>query len=321
MPIGSLIKKVIGPVLGLAGTAVGGPVGGIIGSGLGSAFSGSSSPADAITGVAGGLTNYLGAKQAATQQLGTSIEGAKAGAAIDRQSARDQMSDRFDFFESKGATISEQLGMGHGGTAQGAAPTLGNSLGQVEMQQRQQAYEARERDKDRAVQMRAQDLGVQSSQIAAQGGVDSSSIAAMAAMYGADTNAATAAAQLDWTKQSTLLNMGLDNVLSSATAIRYGVDVTKPETIMNMPPAKFTKFINDVMSQQSLTRQNVTGIQALVQGYALNAKEALEGGPNLSMGPSSEISTAQPMFTQGVPAGINPVPNSLGGGLINRQFD
>lgn len=231
-----------------------------------------------VGGIIPGLGNSLG--NIAGDYLGNQLDKRQImdinrdAANLDRQSAIRQFRDRWKFVTDEGATITEALGLGPGSTAQGATQTMGNQLTAMTQQRRNERAAARERQLDREVQMRGQDAQVQAS-------LGSAGIAANASM-------SNTRAQIDFQRETKLLSMGLDNLLSTATAQRFGVDPSDATTILNMSPAEFEQFVNTVLSQQSQTRKQTEGILEMVRYYSTyNAYDGqpLQGNNSFTVGP------------------------------------
>jgi len=82
------------------------------------------------------------------------------GSVFDRKKQRDSV----EYLEGKGLTPQEIAGSGAAGQATtGVGQVLGNQLNQLQSQKIEQDFAERERDKDRAVAIRAQDTSAQAS--------------------------------------------------------------------------------------------------------------------------------------------------------------
>ena len=207
--------------------------------------------------VTGGIDNYFSKK------------GAESGALIDRQSAIAQTKDRYQFYSNMGATTQEILGLGTGSTASGASATLGNAYSGNQALAMQQAFQASENEKDRAVQLRGQEVDLAKSQISAGASVQSAGISAAAQRYVAGVNKAIADQNLeladrqfrlvtlresasrlgldqqrliilandavtstpDYQLRKLMYSMGAENLMTSIAAESLGLDITDPEAI------------------------------------------------------------------------------------------
>lgn len=236
------ILSSIGNVLGTIGKTVLGGLGSAVGS--------------SITDAAGGaLGNYLDEK--------AQMRVAEHGADLDRQSAIDQLSDRYKFYENRGATITEQLGLGHGSTAQGATATLGNSAAQLRASRSQQAAQARERALDRQTQL-AQTA------IQADAQVKSAQTSADASIYATDTTD-------KFNRDTIQLKVGLDNLISSSIAYRHGIDIEDPQSILALSESEFNDFIFDVLAATSTTGKEKSAWYQLY-GYVVDYGEEWMAG-------------------------------------------
>jgi len=105
----------------------------------------------------GGLFNASAVTSGAKAVLGGVASGF-LGNAFDAAKQRES----YNFLDSRGLTPQEIAGSGAAGQGQsGVAQVLGNQFNALQSQRVQHAYEAAERDKDRAVAMRAQDTAAQ----------------------------------------------------------------------------------------------------------------------------------------------------------------
>lgn len=236
------------------------------------------------------------------------------GGELDRRNARLSRSDEWNFYRSQGVTIPEIMGAGGVGTGpQTASTVLGNQEAQLTAQARAQMYDQGQRDKDRAIALRQQDVGLQQSQIAANASVASSSIAAGASRYGADTAAATAAARLAfergqyresilpqrlndiatstpaWKRQELLARMGVDNALATLILGSKGLDVMDPSSLSKLSQDDFEELVREIYGYQSHIFGETSGSSVIINQGLGAAGRGLSGWltPNVLGKPTS----------------------------------
>ena len=138
--------------------------------------------------------------------------GRRIGASEDRRNAR------LDYRQQRelGFTHSEIAGSGGAGAGETSQTIMGNQQTQFEAQRRAQEFEMMERDKDRAVSMRAQDMGLQSAQVSAGATLGAARTAYEASFHSANTQYDIAALHNDrmwqqmandWANNNPELNM------------------------------------------------------------------------------------------------------------------
>lgn len=239
--LGGIAKTVIGTVTGGLGNAIGSSITGAAGSALG---------------------NYLDEK--AQKRVATH------GAKLDRQSAIDQYTDRYDFLRGEGATITEAMGVGTGSTAQGATQTLGNSAAQLRAQRIQEQSAARERALDRQTDLAK-------TAIAADAQVTSAKTAADASMHNVDQ-------QIDWERDSKLLSMGLENVLSTLELQRFGIDPTDPMSVTALTDEEWQKVKSTILANTSVKSKDAEAVISLGERFRnwVTAYEKPTGGTKIT---------------------------------------
>jgi len=208
------------------------------------------------------------------------VLGAVASGVVGSYFDRKKQADSYSFLEGKGLTPQEIAGSGAAGQGQsGVGQVLGNQFNQLESQRIEQAFAERERDKDRALQMRAQDMGLQQSQISAG-----------AQMYGANTQAQIAAGQLglardrfdqvempqalreaitnspSWKRTQILASMGVDNILGTSIAQRFGVNPMDSNAVKAMSQAEFLQMARVIYGMQSNAFGETSGAAIQLQG-------------------------------------------------------
>lgn len=216
---------------------------------------------------------------------GSAYLGNKMDAARDRGALRD----KYDFMESKGLTPQEIAGASFGANpSSSAANVLGNQAAQQAQLQRQLDFQQAERDKDRALQVRAQDMGLRQTQVSAG-----------AQMYGADVNARTAANALalqrdrydtidlpnallsqqtstpEFVKALKQMSMGLENVQVEALLTRNGISLSDPNSIRDMSPEAFSSLQRQILSLSSQSRRETAGaadaLSEALSGFGMGA--------------------------------------------------
>jgi hypothetical protein len=226
-------------------------------------------------------------------------KNAKAGAKIDRGAAKGMLEDRFEVGAEQGLTPQEAMGISSNTSTGAATSTLGNQAAQIHKQIMDQRFAQSERDKDRAVQLRAQDMSLESAKTSAG-----------ASMYGANVNAATQANALalqrerfnqvempdalrravtespTWKRSELLARMGVDNILGTSIAQMYGVNPMDASQVKAMSPEAFQRMASTIYGMQS----NAFGESA---GAGLAINNAMSGFgaalPTMGQGSGSSV--------------------------------
>jgi len=220
------------------------------------------------------------------------------GGALDSYFANKNLSDKYSFLEGKGLTPQEIAGSGlsaQGGP--GAGQVLGNQAAEQARQLRQQRYDEKQRNLDRAVALRGQDTSLQNTQIAAGANVQSSAIAAGANRYSSDNSRAVAemnnALARDtyenvtlpdalrksvteapaWKRLQILAGMGVDNMIGTAIGNKYGLDPMDPDALSRMSDSQFRKMVTEIY-----------GIQSRIFGETAGAATVIGNGVNEAIG-------------------------------------
>ena len=212
---------------------------------------------------------------------------AKSGAAIDRATAAGMLQDRFEVGKQYGLTPQESMGLSSAGGTGAATSILGNQAAQQEMQQREQAFAAAERAKDRMVQLRGQDVGLAQAQTSANASIASSGMMARASMYGSDVNARTAASRLaldreefenvrlpaalrdavtqapEWKRMQILASMGVDNMMATSLGQMFGLNPMDPSAVRGMSQNEFYRMAQAVYGMQSNVFKEGSGASIL----------------------------------------------------------
>jgi len=243
----------------------------------------------------GGVSGFLsGGPGGALLGAGLSVLGAKKGADINVDAQQKSMQNNWRFMERKGLTPQEIAGSGAaGGVSSSAGNTLGNQAGAFAQQALQHRQEVRERDKDRAVALRGQNLGLQQTQLAANASVQSSGIAAGASRYSSDNSRAVAemnnALSRDrfqnidlpdalrrsvtespaWKRLQILAGMGVDNMIGTAIGNKYGLDPMDPDALSSMSASDFRKMVTEIY-----------GIQSRIFGESAGSATVISNGLN-----------------------------------------
>lgn len=196
-------------------------------------------------GLLGGPSVFGGIVGNVLGGIGSSIIGSR----LNRRADQRAMKQQFDFYKNQGATLSEIMGNGgvSGDSGNGQA-IMGNQLNQVMAQKRQQNFEMREREKDRAIQLASIEAGMQNQATAANAQMQSAGMAASANRYSADQQFQTALNRLNldrdrfskvdlpkaWrdsinedperVKQRIMAQMSADNMFATAVGHHFGVD-------------------------------------------------------------------------------------------------
>jgi len=194
-----------------------------------------------------------------------SLLGSVAGGLVNRAFDNRKQSDSYDFLAGKGLTPQEIAGSGAAGQGStGVGNVLGNQAAELTRIQRQQAYDEKQRNLDRAVALRSQDTSLQAARTSAG-----------AQMYGADVNARTAAGRLSldrdtfdnvtlpdalrrsvtespsWKRSQILASMGVDNILATEVANSFGVNPMDSSAVRSMSPDQFMEMVKMIKGMQS----------------------------------------------------------------------
>lgn len=190
--------------------------------------------------------------------------------------SEDRRNARLDYEQQRklGFTHSEIAGSGGAGASSANVSVMGNQHNQMLAQQRELAFQHLQKELDRAVVMRGQDAGIQSANISAG-----------ASMYNANL--------VDKYNRDTLsARMGPENMLATAIAKRYGVDLSNPD--QKIPSDVMNAMIRDVLSLSSGTRRNLAGIFDTVGKDIPTTWQQFENWlSNVGVGPSYQPSGNQ----------------------------
>jgi hypothetical protein len=209
-------------------------------------------------------TNFLGALLPVLGGIGKAVVGtavaSTVGGYFDRRNAKKDYEQQREL----GFTHSEIAGAGGAGAGSSAQEVMGNQMTQFEAQRRQQEYEEEQRNLDRAVAMRAQDMGLASAQTSAGATLGAAAMARDAAYNTAGTQFDIAAMNNDrqwqemankWANDNPELNltlkrmsMGVENVQVEMVLVRNGLT---PQSINNMSQAEFNRRMTAAMSEMA----------------------------------------------------------------------
>lgn len=226
-------------------------------------------------------------KAAGKSFLGPLLKGAGSavlGGAIDRKFNQAALSDRYGYLEGKGLTPQEIAGSGFGASGgTNASQVLGNQSAQLEAQKRQLDVQQAERDKDRALQVRAQDMGLLQTQTSAG-----------ATLGAARLNANTAANNLafnrdvyenvtlpdalrkavtespSWKRVQIMASMGVDNILGTAVAQTFGIDPMDPQSLEGLTDQQFLELARRIYGMQSNAYGEASGASLAIGQAAGN---------------------------------------------------
>lgn len=211
--------------------------------------------------------------------LALSAGSAYLGNRMDAARDRGALRDKYSFMEGKGLTPQEIAGSGFSANpSSGATSVLGNQAAQQAMAQRQMDFQQSERDKDRAIQMRAQDMGLRQSQISAGVGYQANALAAQRLneidlpQAGNDLITTSPAFRL----RQLELQMGPDNYFVDAIAQRRGIELNNG-TISEMSQSDWRSFVREVQSFKSQAATETAGASGAVSDAFSGYGAALSG--------------------------------------------
>lgn len=237
--------------------------------------------------ILGAIGSFLGAKTGLGAVV-RSVGGALLGNALDRRRDSQALRDKYSYLEGKGLTPQEIAGSGFGASPSGgAANVLGNQSAQLESQRRQLEFQQSERDKDRAVQLRGQDMGLAQSRVSAGAILGSAQLSASTAadrlsldrerfdnveMPAALRQSVTEAPE--WKRMQILASMGVDNILGTAVAQMYGVNPMDPSAVKAMSARDFGRMAQTIYGMQSNAFGEASGAALAVRGAFGNYGDA-----------------------------------------------
>lgn len=229
--------------------------------------------------------------------------GRRIGASEDRRDARLDYEQQRDL----GFTHSEIAGSGGAVAGDSAQAIMGNQQTQFEAQRRAQQFEMQERDKDRAVSMRAQDLGLQSAQTSAGATLGAARLNYDASFHSANTQYDIASLhndrmwqQLanDWANDNPELNMrfkqmsqGVDNGTMDMLLQQHRLT---PQELRDVSYAERDKRIEAMMDDM-----------AIISGWNNTLREGLRGA---NQGFGSILGTRSPGLPQSIPPNLATPP-------------
>lgn len=219
--------------------------------------------AAATAGSSGATTAALGnaALGGAGSGIGSTFLGglAKGAAGSFLGNKLDLMKDKshFEMLEDKGLTPQEIMGGGGGSSSSTSGTTMGNQATQMHAQKMQLAYDAKQKEADRDVQKRGQDItaAVASNRLNLDtdrfNTVDVPQAARDQELHApALKNAMQSVINTDpkWMRLQKILTMAPDNVLAQMLLNEYDVDITDPVAWRKLHPETRGKMINDVIA-------------------------------------------------------------------------
>lgn len=221
------------------------------------------------------------------------------GSQIDRRVTGQMQRDQLKMYKDEGATIQEILGAGGAsGGSSGASTVIGNNMSQVRAQEQQQEFERIEREKDRLVQLRAQDMGLQQAQTSANATLGAATLAYKANIgrLNLDRDRFTnielpqGLQQIAWESPENRwrvlqAQMGPDNVITTAVTEAFGVNLADPRAIQNMSQDQFQELIKFIYGMQSNAFGEASGASMAIGNAASGFGAAIS--PDYSNAPES----------------------------------
>ena len=200
------------------------------------------------------------------------IASSVVGGGINRFFAGKQKQDELSMYTDMGLTPQEIMGGGGASGGESAGTTVGNMYAQRALQSQQLAFQQQEADKNRALQMRAQDMGLLQAQTSAAVGHGAN---ALAQRRLDEIDAPQAANDLittspDFRFRALQMAMGVENVFVEGLAKRYGISLSN-DSFADMSQDKWESFVADAQyfRSQIATESNAAGSQLLnsIEGF------------------------------------------------------
>jgi len=201
-----------------------------------------------------------------------SIASSVVGGGINSFFAKKQKSDELGLYTDMGLTPQEIMGGGGASGGENAGTTVGNMYAQRAIQSEQLAFQQQEADKNRALQMRAQDMGLLQAQTSAAVGHQAN---ALAQQRFDQIDAPLAQNELVTTSpefrfRALQMQMGVENVYVEGLAKRYGISLSN-DSFENMSQEQWASFVADAQyfRSQIATESNAAGNQLLksIEGF------------------------------------------------------
>jgi hypothetical protein len=262
--------------------------------------------------ILGGLAGKIFGGSLMAKGIGTAVGGFlgnRIAAGEDRRNAR------LDYEQQRelGFTHSEIAGAGGAGAGDTTQAIMGNQHNQFVAQQREQEFQHTQRELDRVVAMRAQDMGLASAQTSANATLGAASMARDAAYNQAGTQFDIAAMNNDrqwqqmandWANNNPELNlklkqmtMGVENMQVEMIMRRNGLDVSGGTQYSQQ---EFNRRMRAVMEEMAAIAGNVRGEGARqILGTVNDAREA---GENFFMGNGPQVNPNPANRTPPMPA-------------------
>lgn len=196
--------------------------------------------------------------------------------------------------EALGLTPTEiaGAGAGAGGAAASGGNVLGNQAGSMTLQRQQQKFENEQRDKDRAVILQGQQTGLAQAQLSAQATLGAAAQSAGASRYGTDASERLGMARIAleedrfrnvdlpeslnrqvtnapaWERQRIMAQMGVDNIIGTAIANKYGLNPMDADALKGMSETQFNAMVRDIYGLQSNVFSEASGGKILLEESA-----------------------------------------------------
>jgi len=240
-------------------------------------------PIPFLAPIAAGLGSmFTGASVAAG---GKALLGAVAGGAVNRFFDNRKQSDSYNFLASKGLTPQEIAGSGAAGQGStNVGSVLGNQAAELERISRQQAYDEKQRNLDRAIAVRSQDMGLASAQVSASPGLGRNALD-LERLRSIDAPRARQdllTSSPEFRLRELQMQMGPDNVYAEGLLKRYGLSLND-DSIANASPETWARFVKDFQSFRSRAATEAAGATTVLgdsaAGYSAGADSAFRWNP------------------------------------------
>jgi len=206
------------------------------------------------------------------------VLGALAGGAINSIFGRKDMRDKWSFMEGKGLTPQEIAGSSaSAGASSGVGNVLGNQQAELTRLQRQQAYDEKQRNLDRAVAVRSQDMSLASAEASAapmhgRNAIDRNRLNLIDAPRAAQDLITSSP---EFRLRQLQMQMGPDNVYAEGLLKRYGLSLND-DSIAKASPETWNAFVRDFQSYRSQVATEAAGAATALGSGAGGLSSGLE---------------------------------------------
>jgi len=211
------------------------------------------------------------------------VLGAVAGGFVNSYFEKKSQRDKYGFLESKGLTPQEIAGSsGSSASSSGVGNVLGNQQAELTRIREQQAYDEKQRNLDRAVAVRSQDMNLASAEASAapmhgRNAIDRNRLDLIDVPQ-ASQDLITSSPE--FRLRQLQMQMGPDNVYAEGLLKRYGLSLND-DSIAKASPETWNAFVRDFQSYRSQVATEAAGAATALGSGAGGLSAGLEKGASV----------------------------------------